>query len=189
MVSSRTKTIKGSCLCAAIRFTITLPIDWQPESTGTCQCTQCRRFTGALVPQNIVIPTEYVEPSFDSQPSYKTYQSGPKSYRGFCSTCGSSLTFRDTKGQLWIHLGSFDEENLVGRKVGEVYETKWGKIREWDASGSFGKELAKAKDHVWVENAVPRVTDVMAGKKYMNGREGVEGFEGGLMEPWKEVKQ
>jgi len=189
MAVSQTRTIKGGCLCAAIRFAISVPRHWTPDFNSTCQCTKCRKFTGSLIPQVVGIPTEYMKPPFDSHSSYKKYASGPGSYRGFCSMCGSSLTFGHADGQLDVHVGCFDGEELLGRKVGEEYETKWGKIWERDANSSFGKELTQAKDHIWVGNAVPGLTDSMVGKKYMGGRKDGEGFEGSLGGLWKMAKQ
>ncbi|KAM7185319.1 hypothetical protein V8F20_011852 [Naviculisporaceae sp. PSN 640] len=43
------KSITGGCLCGGIRYQVDFPPDHDfKKSSGSCQCTQCRRQTGAL---------------------------------------------------------------------------------------------------------------------------------------------
>src|ERR1700744_3346575 len=86
----------------------------------TCQCTMCRKFTGCVLPQNVSIPTSYIKPPLPSNKTYKAYASSPGAFRGFCSNCGSSLTFNenDKPEMTEIHLGSLYEEVLCGKIIG-----------------------------------------------------------------------
>ncbi|KAF1983543.1 hypothetical protein K402DRAFT_423655, partial [Aulographum hederae CBS 113979] len=93
--------IIGSSLCRSITYTITLPPSYftslptsrsPPSSTllsknATCSCTACRKFTGALQPQGLTVPTSYIRPPLLSNSDYMLYRSGEGtkgrgSYRG-----------------------------------------------------------------------------------------------------------
>src|SRR4051812_21192334 len=134
--NSRPEKLTGGCLCEAIRYTITIPpeTDWpptlvrvsayfspepiSPEQNGTCQCTMCRKFTGALVQTGCSFPSSSIPPPLASNPSYTQYVSSEKGIRGFCRICGSSLTFNRPGGdKTEILFGSIDEE-ILKSKVG-----------------------------------------------------------------------
>jgi len=57
-------------------------------------------------------------------------------------------------------LGTLDEEVLCGKK-GE----------DGKREGGLGTELCKADSHIWMENAIPGVTDKLEGRKYQQNRE------------------
>ncbi|KAF2432576.1 hypothetical protein EJ08DRAFT_669346 [Tothia fuscella] len=141
-------TITGSCLCEAIRYTITFPTDaeWPPKFNATCQCTKCRKFTGSLLPQGHVLPRPYITPAINNTTfaTYTSFQSSEHCYRSFCSKCGSSLTFHDeTKPDvIEIYLGTLDEDVLCKRD-----------------GGVLGEELCKSGVHIWVGNGVKGVSD------------------------------
>lgn len=46
--------------------------------------------------------------------------------------------------------------------------------------GGYGSELAYTERHIWVENAVPGVTDRLPGKKWLTDESGGQAFEGTL---------
>lgn len=128
------------------------------SQNATCQCTLCRKFTGALIAQPVSVPTADIAPPLSSNESYKTYQSSPSGKRGFCGTCGGSLAFcyDKTPGETEIFLGSVDADVLRG---------------EW------GKALCETRRHLWLENAVKGVTDGLKGRKYLTDESGEEVFE------------
>ncbi|KAJ9662387.1 hypothetical protein H2201_006095 [Coniosporium apollinis] len=158
--TSRPTSITGGCLCGAIRYTISFPPSspWPPPKNATCQCTICRKFTGAIINQTAGVPTANISPPLPSNESYKTYRSSPSGKRSFCGKCGGSLTFcyDATPEETEIFLGSVDEEVLRG---------------EW------GRALCETRRHLWLENAVKGVTDGMKGRKYLTDESGGEGFE------------
>ena len=94
---------QGGCLCGAARFQVTGPAKW----TAYCHCESCRRQTGA--PVSAYAGFERDQVSFiQGQPSL--YASTPGVARGFCGTCGSTLTY---EGERWstevhFHVGAFD---------------------------------------------------------------------------------
>lgn len=116
-----------------------------------------------------------VEPALDSNPTYKFFQSTEKGGRGFCSTCGSSLTFRFLADDesIEIFVGTIDEDVLAGRIIGEEDLGEFGVRAKRDGSG-LGALLC-ATGHsgsIWVENAVPGLTDNVPGPKWFRERGG-----------------
>jgi hypothetical protein len=113
------------------------------KQNGSCQCTLCRKFTGSLIHQSGTFPSSSISPPFTSNASYTQFASSQKASRGFCRVCGSSLTFRFAEGdQIEILFGTIDEEILRSK---------------------VGTELCLSKSHIWCENAVKGVTDIMPG--------------------------
>jgi hypothetical protein len=128
----------------------------------------CRKHGGSLLPQNCGFPRSNVSPSLDSNPAYKTYQSSPGSFRGFCGTCGSALTFNEDNNPEFveINLGAFDEEVLCGKRDEDnAWEDEYG--RHVPRIGGYGMELCYPRYHIFAENAIPGVTDDFPGPKYL----------------------
>ena len=93
---------QGSCLCGAVRFTVTGSL----AAPDACHCTQCRKqsghvFASADVPRSAL--------KIDGEVALRWFQSSEKVRRGFCGTCGSTLfwdpVFRDWIG---VAVGAFD---------------------------------------------------------------------------------
>ncbi|KAF2222538.1 hypothetical protein BDZ85DRAFT_129198 [Elsinoe ampelina] len=186
-------TITGGCNCLALRYSITLP----PTTTlplsdnGVCLCTLCRKFTGAVIPRLLSCHISWSNlPLFHHSAEYKTYTTtvvpGVTGHRGFCSTCGSSLSFHGKAvGEMeWfeIFLGTVDEDVLAGKKVGET-EGRFGKraVRE----GGWGDVLldTSMSGHIWVENATQGYD--LVGPKRWRMEQGKE-YEVGTMEEGRE---
>ena len=92
----------GACLCGAVHFTVTGPL--QPPDA--CHCTQCRKQSGHFwastdVPMSAITIT--------GADALKWYAASPKVRRGFCATCGSFL-FWQPLGQerIAVAMGAFD---------------------------------------------------------------------------------
>jgi hypothetical protein len=183
-MSNQIPSLAGSCLCGSISFKIAFPFltSWPPSNIGTCQCNNCRKFTGALVPKSFQVPTIDIQPALASLPTYKTYASGPNSFRGFCINCGSSLTHNDEEGRTEIWLGCIEVEDLCGMKDGHGIQTDYGTI--YRRTAGFGKELCKADFHAWVANAVVGITDQESGPKYWRNREDGMPFEKDVTTLW-----
>lgn len=116
-------------------FLTTTFLSLQPN---TCQCSQCRKQTGALVAHWITVAPSSVTWS-SSQP--KEYNSSPGCYRSFCADCGTAINWRTDKSPDMIQflVGSLDEDVL---------------------SGMGGKELATpTKGQFFCKNMIGGVTD------------------------------
>jgi hypothetical protein len=132
------------------------------------------------VPQSITVDTKWIFPPLSTSQTYKIYRSSPKGERGFCSECGSSVTFQYTEQpeRIEICLGTVDEEVLVGKKVGQERCGKYG-MRTTREDGALGTLLCQTAEsrNIWWENAIKNVTDDRPGLKYWREFEDGEGFE------------
>ena len=81
-------TLTGSCLCGAIRYTVSAPI----TELRACHCTHCQKASGTSGSVNAVIPsaafrlTQGTPKCFDSAAA-----SGRTLHRYFCGDCGSPI--------------------------------------------------------------------------------------------------
>ena len=89
----------GSCLCGAVRFTVTGPM----RPVIACHCSQCRKTSG-----HHVAATSARRDRIAVTGEVTWFQSSATARRGFCGTCGSNL-FWDGEGEnLSIFAGSLD---------------------------------------------------------------------------------
>ena len=77
----------GGCLCGAVRYRVTGP----PQSTSLCHCYSCRRSTGGPSLAWAIFTEEAVQ---ITQGMLAVHRSSPGVERGFCASCGTSLTYR-----------------------------------------------------------------------------------------------
>lgn len=83
MVDTR---VSGSCLCGAVRFTVTLPTLF----CGHCHCSMCRRSHGAAFVTWFAVPRSQFRLAA-GQTGLIRYPSSDHGVRSFCGRCGSSL--------------------------------------------------------------------------------------------------
>ena len=102
-------THKGSCLCGAVRFTVTGPL----RGVIYCHCTQCRKQTGHFFAATNVL-TEHL--TVTGGDSVTWYAASPDARRCFCATCGSTLFWKaHNYPYTSILAGAFDGDvGLVG---------------------------------------------------------------------------
>lgn len=77
---------KGGCMCGKIRYISKSA----PFASDYCHCDTCRRLSGA--PITAWMDFKSSEVTFYGEIS--EFQTSDKIYRGFCSSCGSRLTYR-----------------------------------------------------------------------------------------------
>lgn len=119
---------EGGCLCGAIRFAA----DGPPKWTSYCHCASCRRHTGAPVSAYAGFEASTVRFT-QGEPAY--YPSSPGVRRGFCSRCGSTLTFEGERwpGEVHLHVGAFDDPASVpptGRQAFAEERLPWLHLAE-----------------------------------------------------------
>ncbi|KAK3113099.1 hypothetical protein LTR53_009947 [Teratosphaeriaceae sp. CCFEE 6253] len=107
------KGMTGSCLCGSIKVTINKPDLFTQRNGHVCHCANCRKQSGCVASNNIVVARGDVEIS-DPERLAKTYQdantgSGLTARRFFCSNCGSPVYSipTDTDEQYVLPLGIF----------------------------------------------------------------------------------
>jgi len=98
--------------CAAVRYEASETPAW----VGHCHCRACRRQTGAAGATWLWYPARsYPEGGvtwLGEEPA--VYESSPGVARGFCPTCGSTISFAwPDRGELNLTVGSLDDPNVV----------------------------------------------------------------------------
>ncbi|KAF2239849.1 hypothetical protein EV356DRAFT_495652 [Viridothelium virens] len=137
----------------------------------------CRKSSGSLVSWLWTVRTSEIEPPLAASSSYKAYDSSSNVSRSFCSSCGCSLTFnyKDKPEETDIYLGTLDEECLIGGKVpGSEQTTEHGV--KFERHGGIGGDWVGRGHQIYLENAVPGLTDRIPGSKFLKGSKDGQGF-------------
>lgn len=103
----KTATSSGSCLCGALRYTVTGP----PATVCICHCTICRRSVGAAA----VAWASFPRAAFALEGAASWYRSSAHARRGFCGACGTSLFFETEHhpGEIDVTVASLHEADRV----------------------------------------------------------------------------
>ena len=99
-----TAWFEGGCLCGAVRYRIAEPAKF----ASMCHCRSCRLATGAPAAAFVGVGAG----RFEVLAGERTiYASSPGVRRGFCRTCGTSLTFEGEAwaGEVHIYTATLDE--------------------------------------------------------------------------------
>ena len=98
---------EGGCLCGAVRYRLR----GEPMLVEYCHCGMCRRVSGAPVLAGADVAAERLE-WLRGEP--KRYESSPGILRGFCATCGSTLSYQRgvNPPKVTIALGSLDHPEV-----------------------------------------------------------------------------
>lgn len=92
----------GGCQCGRVRYTASI----EDDDAYLCHCRMCQRATGgvAIAFKNL----KKAAVTWAREPD--RYASSPIARRGFCSTCGTPLTFEFLDGRnIDLTVGSFDD--------------------------------------------------------------------------------
>jgi hypothetical protein len=94
--------ISGSCLCGAVRFEVSAPL----EQVAHCHCTMCRRAHGAAFATWAALPAERVRVTA-GESDVTHFRSSQIGTRSFCRVCGSSIfcTLDTQPGTVDVALG------------------------------------------------------------------------------------
>ncbi len=93
----------GRCLCGAVRYVAR----GAPKSVSNCHCGMCRRASGGPFITFARYGKEQVE---FTQGSPSWYRSSDSAERGFCSSCGGSLAYREARrsDSIWLTVAMMD---------------------------------------------------------------------------------
>ncbi len=95
-------TQSGSCLCGAVRFTVTGAL----KAPDACHCSQCRRVSGHVWASTDVPDDRLAVAGADN---LRWFRSSEKVKRGFCATCGSALFWKPIhQSRTAVAMGAFD---------------------------------------------------------------------------------
>jgi hypothetical protein len=99
----------GSCLCGAVRFTISGAL----RSVVYCHCSQCRKQSG-----HYYAATNVADADLDvtGAENLTWFEASDFARRGFCKTCGSALFWKHNElAETSVLAGAFDRPSgLVG---------------------------------------------------------------------------
>ena len=79
-------TLRGSCLCGAIAYTIRGPF----RVVARCHCSMCQKVSGAEYAANATADRSGFA-LLRGEDRLKAYESSPGEFREFCGDCGSPL--------------------------------------------------------------------------------------------------
>jgi hypothetical protein len=107
-------TITGGCMCGAVRY----EASGDPLSVIFCHCESCRKHTGAPVVTLAGFKKDQVRYTAGER---ATYESSPGVLRGFCSRCGTPLTWEGDGDELGplveIHVGTTDNATKLAPQL------------------------------------------------------------------------
>jgi len=98
--------VRGGCCCGSIRY----ELDPTEGLVVNCHCTICRKTSGAPYVTWIVVAASQFK-WIEAEPA--TLHASSHGTRGFCSRCGTPVSFVTTKrpGQIDVTVGSLDDPN------------------------------------------------------------------------------
>ena len=105
-------TVRGSCLCNAIKFEITEPFKF----VHNCHCSRCRRARSAAFTTNGFTSADGVT-FVSGEENIKLYKVPEAKFftHAFCDTCGSGMPRKDAdRGIAVIPLGALDDDPGCG---------------------------------------------------------------------------
>ena len=105
-----TPSVTGGCLCGAIRYSISQPV----ETISACHCTHCQKASGTGASYNAIVPTSAVTFTAGKTKVYKdTAESGNTLYRHFCGDCGSPMYSQREKmpEMMVLKVGTLDDSS------------------------------------------------------------------------------
>lgn len=99
--------LKGSCLCGAVRYEVTTPIDEMHH----CHCGMCRKAHGAAFSTFARADSKAFR-LLAGQEKVRAFRSSPPIERSFCEVCGSNLLFRfdGMPDFVWVTVGTLDDD-------------------------------------------------------------------------------
>jgi hypothetical protein len=94
--------VTGGCQCGRVRYSATI----HDDQAYLCHCRMCQRATGGV---SIAFKSMLkADVRWEREPDL--YASSPIAERGFCSACGTPLTFQfPDADKLDLTIGSFDD--------------------------------------------------------------------------------
>jgi hypothetical protein len=126
----------GGCLCGGLRY----QVSGSADNLCYCHCQSCRRATGAPM---VAWGTFAAERFAVTRGQLTEFRSSPRVVRGFCASCGTSITYRHDKrpAEIDVTLVTLDDPALL-----------------------------EPAAHIWVEDKLPWITIVDGKPKFRQYR-------------------
>jgi hypothetical protein len=84
--------LDGGCLCGKVQY----QIEGEPRFLYECYCSRCRAASGAAFVTNMIVDAAKFRITAGEE-SLAAFESSPRKFRHFCSTCGSPIYSRGEK--------------------------------------------------------------------------------------------
>ena len=98
--------LNGSCLCGAIRYTISVPV----TELRACHCTNCQKASGGAGSVNAVVPSAAFNVTKGAPKRYSVVaDSGRTLHRYFCADCGSPIYSQRAPEFVVVRAGTLDD--------------------------------------------------------------------------------
>jgi len=111
MAEARQALHTGGCQCGAVRYALYA----EPYGSHICHCRMCQKAFGAFYAPLTLI--RYADFAW-TRGAPAGFRSSPEVERGFCSACGTPLTFvHKGAAHLDISIGSLDRPELVKPEI------------------------------------------------------------------------
>jgi hypothetical protein len=114
---------QGSCLCGAVKYRVSTGL----KAVTHCHCKQCQKSHGAAFATYASAPRSAVS-VLAGETTLKGYESSKGVSRQFCSNCGSSLFWSDSKGAFseWVSIaiGTLDTPFIALKQKHAWIESK-----------------------------------------------------------------
>ncbi|MCJ7814993.1 MAG: GFA family protein [Xanthomonadales bacterium] len=102
-----TKTLSGSCLCGAVRYTTT----GEAQRFYHCHCSRCRKASGTGHASNLFLKGTLTWESGEERVKCFKVPDAERFTNTFCETCGGRVPrFIEQYGVVFIPAGSLDDE-------------------------------------------------------------------------------
>lgn len=126
MNGTEATTTTGGCLCGAVRYVAT----GEPEYAGLCHCRDCQRATGTGHACYVGFRRERVRIDGATRAFAVTADSGRRSLRHFCPTCGTHVFgVRDPDdGTYTVYAGTLDDPERFSPRTAIFVRSR----RHWD---------------------------------------------------------
>lgn len=121
--------LKGSCLCGGVTYEADGPL----VAMARCHCAQCRKASGAEFATNGSVMKKAFR-LLSGEDRLGRFESSPRQFRVFCTTCGSPLFKEDANrpDHVRLRLGCVDS-GIDQRPLGHVFvgeKPDWSEITD-----------------------------------------------------------
>jgi len=107
MADKRDPLLTGGCQCGAVRYALYS----EPTGASICHCRMCQKAFGNYFAPLAGVPPKDLE---WTRGTPGTFRSSEAAERGFCSNCGTPLTYRVLDhDRISVSLGSLDDPSRV----------------------------------------------------------------------------
>ncbi len=142
------ETVRGACLCGAIRFEAKLP----SKFCAHCHCSNCRRAHGAAFVTWVGFRSSQLRFTHGAA-ELRDYDTDTEARRSFCGKCGTTLFYRGPRWDDEIHVTRASIEDEIDRAPGgHVYvdhAASWWSIDDQlpQCGGDDGMQAKRRRPH------------------------------------------